>query len=68
MQHRKIGEYCRSLGAEQIDLSELKSGLVVTNLRRLNQALELKPGVEGLGLNLNALIEQALGPPARSLD
>ena len=65
MRRRRVAEFCMSLGAEQMRLTDLKGGLLVTTLRRLNEALELKPNLAGIGLNLNAIIEEILGPATR---
>jgi|KBSSwiStaDraftv2_1062776.scaffolds.fasta_scaffold1413942_1 hypothetical protein len=66
MQKNKVDDFCRSLGAEEIPLSDIKSGLLVTTLRHANRVLELKPNCIGLGLNLNAVLEDLLGPPQRA--
>ena len=67
MQSSKVPEYCLSLGAETLDLVDLKGGLLVTTLRNANKFFELKPGVAGFGVNLNAVIERFVGSPTRPL-
>jgi hypothetical protein len=67
MRQRRVAEFCISLGAEQTHLSDLSEGLLVNTLRRLNEVLELKPNLAGVGLNLNAIIDRILGPAARPL-
>lgn len=67
MRSHRVSDYCRALGAQGLELSELKAGLLVTTLRRLNEVLELKPGVAGIGVNLNAVIERIIGPAARPI-
>jgi hypothetical protein len=62
-----VAEFCRSLGAQELALSDIRGGMVVATLRHLNQALELKPNVAGIGLNINAIIERILGPAKRSV-
>src|SRR5262249_10675695 len=65
MHAHKVAEFCQSLGAEQVALSGLRGGMLVAKLRYLNKVLQLKPNVMGIGVNLNEVIEQALGPPQR---
>lgn len=67
MRTGNVSEFCRSLGARELALSEIGGGMVVATLRHLNEALELKPNFAGLGLNINAIIERALGPAKRSV-
>jgi len=67
MRNHQLTEFVHSLGAERVALSEIKDGMLVATLRRLNEALELKPNVAGVGLNLNAIIQRFLGPSQRPL-
>jgi hypothetical protein len=67
MRKDRLFEFVQSLGAEGIALTEIKDGMLVATLRKLNDALELKPNVAGVGLNLNAVIQRYLGPPERPL-
>ena len=48
------------LGAVHVPLKPFKPGMKVATLRRWNKVLELKPNLAGLGLNLNAAIEEYL--------
>lgn len=48
------------LGGVHVPLMPFKPGMKVATLRRLNQVIELKPNLAGLGFNLNAAIEQYL--------
>jgi hypothetical protein len=68
MANGKLADFVRSLGAEEIKLGEVKRGMLIATLRRMNEALELKPNLAGLGVNLNAVIDRFLGHPERSLD
>jgi hypothetical protein len=67
MRDNRVPDFCRSLGAETLQLATLKDGLFVATLRNVNKYFELKPGVAGLGVNLNAVIERIVGSPTRSL-
>jgi len=67
MLERRVAEFCMSLGAEPMELTDLRGGLIVSTLRRLNETLELKPNVAGMGLNLNHVIESIVGPHTRPL-
>jgi len=66
MREDTVADFCRSLGAQELPLSDLKGGIVVAIFRNLNKVLELKPNVIGLGVNLNAVLERFLGPPERA--
>lgn len=63
----RIEELVSSLGAQRFELKNVGGGFLVCNLRRLNNILELKPNIAGLGVNLNAIIEEFLPPEARSI-
>lgn len=63
----QLRDFVRSLGAEQIELSNISGGMLVATLRHAIEVLELKPNIAGMGLNLNAAIQKALGPSQRSL-
>lgn len=63
----QLGEFVVSLGAERIQLANINGGMFVATLRHANEMLELKPNIAGMGLNLNAVIQKALGPPQRQL-
>lgn len=65
MHNHKLTEFVRSLGAQKLVLSEIKDGMFVATLRRLNEALELKPNIVGLGVNLNAIMQRLLEPSER---
>lgn len=67
MRSSRISDYCQSLGAEPLDLVDLKGGLLVSTLRNANKFFELKPGLGGVGVNLNAVIERFVGSPTRPL-
>jgi hypothetical protein len=67
MRKDRLSEFVQSLGAERLTLNEIQDGMLVATLRRLNEALELKPNVAGVGLNLNAVIQRFLGPSERPL-
>jgi hypothetical protein len=67
MKQHQLSEFVHQLGAEEIELSNIKGGMVIATLRWLNNVLELKPNVAGLGVNLNAAVNDALGLPQRSL-
>jgi hypothetical protein len=61
-----IMEFGDKLGAKRIKLKRIGSGVVITTLRHANDVLELKPNLAGVGLNLNAMIEKALGEGRRA--
>lgn len=65
MRRHQLSEFVQSLGAERLALAEIKDGMLVATLRKLNEALELKPNIAGVGLNLNAVIQRFLGPSER---
>jgi len=67
MREHRLAEWCRSLGAIELRLDEIKGGVLVATLRYVNDVLELKPGIAGLGVNINAIIEKSLGPLQRNL-
>lgn len=67
LRKHQLPEFLQSLGAERMALTDIKDGILVATLRRLNEALELKPNIAGLGLNLNAVIQRMLGPSQRSV-
>jgi hypothetical protein len=67
MHQHTVREFLLSLGAESIELSEIKGGMLIAKLRYLNEILELKPSFAGLGVNLNRVIERILGPAVRPL-
>jgi hypothetical protein len=62
----ELETFVASLGARKIELSEIGGGMVVCTLRHLNDALELKPNFNGVGVNLNAVIEKLLPEPKRT--
>ena len=61
-----IMEHAHALGARRFELKSVRNGVVITTLRRANEVLELKPNLAGIGLNLNAMIEKALGEGRRA--
>lgn len=61
---RKLVE---EMGAIELELREADGGLLVCTLRRLNKVVELKPNVAGMGVNLNAMIENMLPPEKRPI-
>jgi len=67
MRAGSVSEFCRALGAKELSLSDIKGGMLVATMRRLNEVLQLKPNFQGIGLNINAIIERALGPAERSM-
>lgn len=67
LQTGRLEAFVGDLGAVQVGLPDVGGGVLVCTLRHLNDVLELKPNVAGLGLNLNALIEKVLPPTARSI-
>ncbi|WP_305633042.1 hypothetical protein [Methyloversatilis sp.] len=67
LKSNQLGSFVSSLGAEKVELSNMKGGMLVATLRHANDVLELKPNIAGMGLNLNAAIQKALGPSQRSL-
>jgi hypothetical protein len=67
LKEHRLSEFVQSLGVEQIALSEVDGRMLVATLRRLNEWMELKPNIAGMGLNLNAVIQSTLGPSQRSL-
>lgn len=67
MSKGRLSDFVQSLGAEHLVLTEIKDGMWVVTLRKLNEALELKPNIAGVGLNLNAIIQRFLGPSERPL-
>lgn len=67
LRNNQLKQLASSLGAQELELSSAGGGFWVCNLRRLNNMLELKPNVAGLGLNLNAIIEASLPSAIRSI-
>ena len=67
MRSHALAEFCSSLGAREMKLTEISGGLIVATLRKMNEALELKPNIAGLGVNLNAILQRILGPSERPL-
>ena len=67
MQTGKLDELFSDLGAIPIGLNAVSGGFFVCSLRNLNQILELKPNLMGIGMNINALIEKLLPPAERSV-
>lgn len=67
LRNSQLKQLVSSLGAQELKLSSTHGGFWVCNLRRLNNILELKPNVAGLGVNLNAIIEASLPAAARSI-
>lgn len=67
MAEERLAEFVQSLGAVQVELSEIKDGMLIATLRHANEILELKPNAAGLGLNLNAVIQKVLGSAQRQL-
>lgn len=55
-----LENFIESLGAQRIKLSSIDRGMFVCTLRHLNDSLELKPNLSGLGINLNAIIAKLL--------
>jgi len=67
LRNNQLKQLVSSLGAQELELSATGGGFLVCNLRRLNNMLELKPNVAGLGVNLNAIIEASLPPETRPI-
>ena len=67
LRNSQLEKLVSSLGAQELELSSAGGGFWVCNLRRLNNMLELKPNVAGLGVNLNAIIESSLPPAVRPI-
>lgn len=67
MRSGTIEGLCTSLGARNVHLSNIRDGLVIATLRQINEVLELKPNVAGLGVNLNAILQKVLGPNIRTI-
>lgn len=67
LRNSQLKQLVSSLGAQELELSSTGGGFWVCNLRRLNNMLELKPNVAGLGVNLNALIEASLPAAVRPI-
>lgn len=62
-----LTQLMKNLGATEFQLSEIKGGFWICTLRKANEVLHLKPNVAGFGINLNAAIEQILGPSQRTI-
>lgn len=56
----RVDALIEELGGVHVPLRPFKPGMKVATFRRLNKVLELKPNLAGLGVNLNAAIEQYL--------
>ena len=67
LRENKLQEVVSALGAQELQLRSVGGGFLVCNLRRLNEVLELKPNVSGIGVNLNAAIKKWLPPETRSI-
>lgn len=67
LRNNQLKQLVSSLGAQELELSSAGGGFWVCNLRRLNNMLELKPNVAGLGVNLNAVIEASLPTAIRPI-
>lgn len=63
----EVGRLIASFGAVQFSLAEISGGMIVSTLRSINAALELKPNIAGVGINLNEIIARSLGPEERPL-
>lgn len=66
----RVNELVEELGAVQVPLRPFKPGMKVATLKRVNQLLELKPNLAGVGFNLNAAIDdylRGLEPEGRPL-
>jgi hypothetical protein len=61
-----ILQHAQALGAARFKLKSVRNGMMVTTLRNLSRVIELKPNIAGLGVNLNAIIEKALGEASRA--
>lgn len=64
--NESLEKFIESLGAHKIELTTIGGGMLVCTLRHLNDSLELKPNFNGLGVNLNAIIERLLPTQKRS--
>jgi hypothetical protein len=61
-----IMKHAEALGAARFELKSVRNGVVISTLRYVNKVLELKPNLAGIGLNLNVMIEKALGEARRA--
>ena len=67
LRNNQLQQVVSSLGAHKLELSALGTGFWLCNLRRLNNVLELKPNVAGIGINLNAVIEAMIPSEVRPI-
>ena len=67
LQAGKHEELFSNLGATPVALTPASGGFIVCSLRNINQVLDLKPNLIGIGLNLNALIDKLLPPVERKI-
>jgi hypothetical protein len=49
-----------------LKLKSVHNSVIISTLRYVNDVLHLKPSLFGLGVNLNAMIEKALGEARRA--
>lgn len=62
-----LDKFVESLGAQKIELSSISNGMFICTLKHLNNSLELKPNLNDLGININAIIEKLLLKQKRSV-
>lgn len=57
-----VDELVQRLGYHTIPLRHSRSGLLFATLRHVNNALELKPNLAGIGVNINGILDRFLRP------
>ena len=56
----ELDDLVERIGGVELRLKQLRGGVVLSTLKRLNECVDLKPNVIGVGLNINAIVENWL--------
>ena len=67
IRNNQLQQLITSLGSQELKLSKINGGFWVCNLRKLNNLLDLRPNIVGIGININAIIDSALPPISRQI-
>jgi hypothetical protein len=67
IQRGRLHEFLKSLGVSQYVLKASNGNFWVCMLRNLNKLIELKPGLAGVAININEMIERLLPPDTRAV-
>jgi hypothetical protein len=57
-----VAELVEQLGFHTVPLLDDRAGMFFSTLRYLNNVLELKPNVAGIGMNINKILDRFLAP------